>query len=371
MANPMLSAVKRAFSRASGADQNADSQEFLAFGLLRDIRVHSQDLERSTGEIKATFSLSDSESRKKQLAEAIRNNQPAFDRNKTNVLDLLTRIRALFGERPDIYNRYGDEVSQVADLWERVLQNWPGEQETTDVVTNKLKAIELWLHEIGWHCGYVTIPTRVNEHLGGMRPGQTLDFNRTFSDELPQKKDRDEILKYLKDHPLDIEGITDAEQGMIYRVAHSSLARILSCICIIAFMAFGLVLVWINCSIDSWLPSSNWPVKASQLSSFLAAYIFVLLGSFLHVVIASFKQARSGGNQPFTALEDFVLWIHVKELAIMGGIFSVWFVLFGMAFFGKLPDIKTAFFVGYGIDSMVDVVLKRFDATVPKRAVEV
>jgi len=353
----------------SPSPDEPSGQEFYARGLVRDIRVHSQDAQHSVAHIKSALSLLDRGAHlDEELTDVLKRSHATFERNKAHICDLLTRIEAVFNERRDLYNDFGDEVCQVADLWERVIQNWPAKQDKVDTLARRLAEIKNWLREIIWHCGFVTIPPRVNEHLNGLRPGQALDFHKTFIDELPDKKDRDEILKYLKDHPLYIEGITDAEHGVIYRADHNPRVRMGSVLRIVMLILAGFPLVWIACHSGDWLSLTGWPVRPVQFRSFLVAYVFVLLGSFLHVVIAAFKQARSGTDQPFTALEDFVLWIHVKEFPIMGGIVSVWFGLFGMVFLGKLPEWQTALFVGYGIDSVVDVLLKRFEAAVPNQA---
>jgi hypothetical protein len=303
--------------------EGKDEQDLYALGVIRDIRVHSQDAQRSLTEIKSALANRDGEARAKHVKEVLAKRQETFERNKKNVQDLHARMRTLFDVRHDLYNDYGDEVSQVADLWERVVQEWPTEQQTLDEVTRKIPEIENCLQEIIWHCGFVTIPPRVNEHLVGIRVGQAMDFHKNFTDELPEKKDRDEILKYLKDHPLDIEGVTDVQDGVIYRAAHNPRARLASFGRIAGLLLLGVPLVWIACHAGDWLDLSGWPVRGDQLHSFFIAYIFVLLGGFLHVLIAAFKQARSGKEHAFTALEDFVLWVHVKELPIMGGILSL------------------------------------------------
>jgi len=346
------------------------AQPLCAFGLLRDVRVHSQDTLRSVADIKTALAIPAQDAPTKPLTEALAKNRTAFDRNQKKVGDLLARVKVLFEDRSELYSDYGDEVSQIADLWDRINQNWPAETDTAAALAGKLAEIENWLREVIWHCGFITIPPRVNEHLNGLRPGQALDFHKNFLDELPDKKDRDEILKYLQGHPLYIEGITDVEHGFIYRADHNPRVRLESIFWIAALVVAGVPLVWVASHAGDWLSLAGWPVRPEQFQSFLVAYIFVLLGSLLHVVIAAFKQARSGSEQPFTALDDFVLWIHVKELPIMGGILTVWFGLFGLVFMGKLPEWQTALFVGYGIDSVVDVLLQRFEAAAPKRVAD-
>src|SRR5882762_8539337 len=97
-----LKHLERIFVRRKSADKNLNVQELNAYGLMRDIRVHGQDMQRSVADIKSSLALLDGDTAKKQLSEALARNQPAFDRNKKNIYDLLGQIRVLFRERPDL-----------------------------------------------------------------------------------------------------------------------------------------------------------------------------------------------------------------------------------------------------------------------------
>jgi hypothetical protein len=361
--------VQKLDSKKDSSDK-PDEQELFVCGLIRDIRVHTQDTQSSVVNIQSTMSPTDGEARLKRLAQGLARNRASFERNKKNVTDLLTQLKTIFVAHHALYNYFGDEISHVANLWDRTIENWPAETDAENQAAGKLAEIEKWLREVIWHCGFVTIPPRINEHLKGLRAGQALNFHKNFIDELPDKEDRDKILKYLKDHPLYIEGVTDAENGIIYRAARDPRIRRRSFFTILTMILSGLILVCLTSYIGDWFNLTGWPVRSNQLQSFVLAYLFVLLGSLLHVVIAAFKQARSGTEQPFTALEDFSLWVHVKEVPIMGGILTIWIGLFGMVFLGKLPEWQTALFVGYGIDSIVDVMLRRFEAKAPKGLVD-
>lgn len=342
-------------------------QELRAFGLMRDIRVHAQDTQRSLAEIKTALAVADPAERKKQLEVVLKRNEAAFNRHKQKFADLLKQTDDLFGQCSRLYSDYGDEASMVATLWERVADQWPSQTTPEPQLSQVLPDIEQALRAMVWHCGFVTIPPRVNEHLVNMRPGEALNFGREFIDELPEKVDRDEMLKFLRDHQALVEGIVDVEQGVIFRASRNAKIRARSFWRIAILLVLGVLVVGIICHAGDWLNLSAWPVKPDQFRALFVAYLFVLFGGLAHLGIAAYKQTRSGKEQPFTAVDDFVLWIHVKEWPIISGILLLWFGLFGMTLLGKLPDWQAAFFVGYSIDSVADVVLKRFEAAVPKQ----
>ena len=144
-------------------------QELRTFGLMRDIRVHAQDTPRSLAEIKAALAIPDPPERKRQLDEALQRNERAFVRHNQNFNELLGHLTTLFNQSSALYSDYGDEASSVATLWERVVEKWPSPATPECQLTRALPDLEQALRSIIWHCGFVTIPPRVNEHLSNMR----------------------------------------------------------------------------------------------------------------------------------------------------------------------------------------------------------
>ena len=69
-----------------------------------------------------------------------------------------------------------------------------------------------------------------------------------------------------------------------------------------------------------------------------------------------------GGEDDLMALDDFLLWIHVREVAIAWTVFSVWIGAIGLSFVSPQATPEAALIVGYSLDSFIDVVLLRFEA---------
>jgi hypothetical protein len=89
-------------------------------------------------------------------------------------------------------------------------------------------------------------------------------------------------------------------------------------------------------------------------------------------VVDALKQAQRRGAGSFLALEDWFLWVHVREAALLVGIVSVWAVLVGLALTLSQPGsitFITAFAVGYSLDSFLGLFITRFD-TVARSAVD-
>ena len=86
----------------------------------------------------------------------------------------------------------------------------------------------------------------------------------------------------------------------------------------------------------------------------------LLLGGVAHLLVNSLKQAREKTGSGLVAVQDWLLWVHVKESALLMSVVYIWVGAIALAF--SMDDIQwvTAFFVGYSIDSFVDVFLQRF-----------
>ena len=62
------------------------------------------------------------------------------------------------------------------------------------------------------------------------------------------------------------------------------------------------------------------------------------------------------------------MWIHVKELSIAMSIISLWIGVIGLAWLQGDVMPSNAFFVGYSIDSFMDLFLERFATTASTKA---
>ena len=77
----------------------------------------------------------------------------------------------------------------------------------------------------------------------------------------------------------------------------------------------------------------------------------------------SLAPMQQRGEDSFRAIDDWLLWIHVREMSILVSILALWLTLFGLAeAFPNGINGVTAFTAGYSIDSILGVFITRFDA---------
>jgi hypothetical protein len=333
----------------------------LFLGFLRDIRAEAQNLQRSITDIKLKSELTDKHIRTTDAETALQEGRKIFSHTDTQIKRLFKSIRNLMEQHPRLYDWASDEITHVENVWMRVSLNWLDVlQKIPPLEDDKFKrqitkASEL-LDELILQIGKLTIPIRINQHLEELRIGQTLEFHLEFSDELPKLEDRQKILRHLQSHPEVIDGVVDPESGLIYHASPRKMRWLLSYILIVMFISIGVLLIFL---LRTWniLPASQ------SLGDLMRGYFAIIIGGIAHVGIDALKQARTNKGQSFTALEDWLLWIHVKELSIIVGIVSLWVGFIGLVFSVQNLDWPIAFFVGYSIDSFMDLFLQRFNKT--------
>lgn len=336
----------------------------LLLGYVRDIRAEAQNLMRSLLEIKSTSKVTHKGGRAPELEAALNESNQIFTHNKTQIEERLSALRDLLLKQPELYDQQGDEIARIENLWERVKLNWPNPTEKDDaVIIRQIANVDQDLSELIYHAGYLTIPWRVNQHLEQLRIGQSLDFHSTFEDEMPKPEDRMKILSSMYSHPLVVDGVVDVQRGLIYHASPNPSRRILSYVLMVLTFLAGVLVVALFANLGTWLNLQNWPITSGRFSELLVGYLFITLGGVAHIGIDALKQARANKGQAFLAIEDMLMWVHVKELSIITGIASL--IIGSLALAITLPKVEwqMAFFVGYSIDSFIDLFLQRFTET--------
>ncbi|HLZ55606.1 MAG TPA: hypothetical protein VKR06_01555 [Ktedonosporobacter sp.] len=357
------------FNNVSLSWQYKNKANALFLGYIREIRAEAQNLQRYLVELKAK--LIDPHQKIAAVAQSWQTVQMlAYQRHDARVKDLFAALRKLMEENPALLNYDGDAIVTMENIWERVDPQWPkfSENENLDenVVLAQIADVDTILCEVIRAAEKLTLPDRVNDRLRELRVGQTINFHAEFSDELPELAPRILALTYLHDHPLIVLGVVDVENGLIYRASSSIWQRRLSPVYIALPAILGGILVYLSYTFLPFL-KGDVPHHSADVLPYVTSYLSVIAGGFAHTAVDTVKQYRSNKGQAFTALGDLLMWIHVKEGPIIAGTLLLWLGFVGLVISQQGTDWGAAFFVGYSIDSFVDLFLQRFTTVVTTR----
>lgn len=328
-------------------------------GLLRELREECRNLQESLKRINAMLAMAGPEARPALVAACVENAK-IFELNKPQFAALLAAVRQVLDLNSELLAQFGDVVTEIENRWERICMYWPSGAEGTDVLPVRIATVSQELNQIVYSCGLRTVPDRLNENLAALRIGQALDFHKTFVDELPDEEHRNKILDYLSRHPKLVDGLVEPATGQIYRTSPSEGRQVLSFLYFVLALVLPAPCIWIYAHLGTWFPGQGFPGSSSGLVGLEFAYLALVAGSLAHMGILALKQLRSGTDTSLNALEDWVLWFHVKEASIIKGVLSMWVVLVGLVASAQTAP-TVAFFVGYSLDSFVDLFLQRFE----------
>lgn len=256
------------------------------------------------------------------------------------------------------------EVTSIKLTWTQVKASFASAVAATDNQEQQFKDIEDDLDCIVYSCMSLTLSPAINDVMKNLRVGQPLDIEFEFGKQFPKNPElRKRLLLEIAQQAIVIDGgVVDAEQGVIYKAAPSRFGQLASSWRLLTLLLLGFLLPLMLAFAGKVLP--NWPFTLNDLHSLLANFFLILLGSGAHLAVAALNAGRTQNRPNFQALNDWVLWVHVREAQIRKGILSIWagFVLLSLGIHGL--SWSSAFFAGYSIDSVTELFLGRFETTV-------
>ena len=340
-------------------DGSVDDAALFLVGLLLELRTELQDLQRSVAEMRRA--VENPLATAATLEAATDSAGEVFAVDRPQVHHLLGQVRAVLDATPGEYARIGDELGHVANAFDRITMAWPHGRVEPEALARAVAALDELLDESVYHIALVTTPQRLNQHLRHLPIGQALDFTAAFGDELPNPEQRRRVLEYLHTHPKGLEGLVDVERGKIYKKATSKWVRIATLLVPPAVLLAGVGLAWVVTSLDDWdLVGSDWPDGLNSFGPVLSAYLFVTAGALAHVAVSFLKRSRESGGEPLVVAGLF-WWLHVRWASVSLSVLWLWIAVIGLAIADQLSWL-TAFLAGYGIDSVADLFLQRFEA---------
>ncbi|MDD1689707.1 MAG: hypothetical protein LUQ66_03510 [Methanoregula sp.] len=326
-------------------------------GLIRSLRAEAQNLYTSIHDIRMKYS---EHGKNACTVEKISTHKAIFEFNKKEIETLLGTIHQFLEDNPPFYAWSGDVVVHFGNKWERVIMIAPDLENPPDNICDVLEKCEKYLCEIVYLCDVVTVPDRVSEHLAQLKAGYALNFHDEFHDEFCLKEQEEEMLKFLARHPTCIDGLVDISQGLIFKVDRKSkrwqsYARIIGAVTVAGIITIAGVAMFKGQAI--------FPLLAfyTAMSQFFIPYTLIICGAVAHIIIGGIKEIQSSDSRPLKAVDDWMLWIHVKEVPILRGI-AVICIGFAVLMAANAPtDYFTLFIAGYSIDSIGDLVVNKFD----------
>ena len=362
--------------RKGEASPERGAPQKVLFGLINDLRAEVQNLQVSLREIVDRGEIDDRQAREQETREAVARGCRVFavaSRRLDRLFDELYRLRPL---NPEFYDRCGDEVTNIRNYWARAKSYWPRAGNGDSPVLDATKAGR-WMDKVVLHCGLLTIPSRVNRELRQMYFGQRLSFHDLFEDELPNPEHRQKLLNHMVAHPLLMDGVIDAESGYIYSIDPNRRRRRRSVylplavvVGVAVLLSLPVFLPGLGETVRGLLESVGVPGSYSEPYKLLGAYVLIFVGGLAHLAVSVQKDINARESSSILIVDDFWTWAHVRKGDLYKKIAYLWTGLVGLVVLSATtPNLvwTAAFFVGYSIDSFVDVFMHRFNKTIVTR----
>lgn len=108
-------------------------------GLLREVREECQNLQESLAQIKQLASLSTADVR--PLVAACVETAKIFESNRPQLASRLLAIRQVLDLNSRLLALFGDAVTEVENIWERICMHWPTGSEAVEVLTQRIDTV--------------------------------------------------------------------------------------------------------------------------------------------------------------------------------------------------------------------------------------
>jgi hypothetical protein len=320
-----------------------------ALDLLRTLRTEVQDVRASVR------SLGTGHAPKDAFAKFYARSKGHIDQ----IVDEVDRLEQKKGHPDDLWRHVKHLWEQIADNAEALIASVGGGGELESVLPC-VDLIEAESRELVYWIGWRTIPERINDWLEKTPPGGYLSFHEIFEDELPDRKDRETLLRFLSYAPSRVRGgFVDTETGLIFRYHQQRSKRIGS-----AAIVAG-VLVAVTAAVIAF----QLVFARDRLIAWWAA---LAAGSLFGAAVEQLKRARLLGTGALAGgfiLGRVTYWLdaHVTAMVFKVIAMAVGFVGAVLVLGDSLErgtDVLTMFLVGYGLDSFVGI----FTSTLDQRA---
>jgi len=334
------------------------------FDYVRKIRAEALNLLDTTVEIITTLQDTSQAENEAQMhiQYALTIGSRIISEHGPQVQKYFDAVDTLLEQHPELNDLSGDDVGGditiIHDAWDKVLWSWPdttqGSQLGKEELQFRLGEIGQSIYTLTVTAQILTFPDLVNRKLLDMHIGEKLDFFHEFSDAFYKPEFLPVAWRYLREHPRRINGFM-TENGIIYCASSHIPLRLLSPLLIHGVVGLGFLLIWLISTLNYFqLPS---------LDVLFRGYIAVIAGGLVHTFVDVWKQYQTNSDHATNMFENWVLWVHVKQISIITGILTLWAGFIILVVIQQIGDAGAAFFAGYSIDSFIGLFLVRFTDT--------
>jgi hypothetical protein len=329
-------------------------QDHEVIGSYLEIGAAAQELDRALTPI-----LADSEASAAQMRVALTSADVLRRGFQSQVQKSLQRIDKVFDGHADQRSWWGDVLVRVRSGADSVLDSW-STLGTATKLRDAILEIADRLDEIVFQCQSLTLTPRLGQILDNVRVGQSVSLESLVGKEFPRSPERRErLLNELADQDGVLDcGYFDPNRGLLYRVAFPRATQRWSIVRLIGVFVIGSGAIFAACHIE---PGTDWPFQPAMWLDLLTKCWFLLGGAGLHLLIQGVNVARRSKTPLSRPWNDWVLWLHAHEVQSAAGVAAHFIGFFVLVF--TMPDMtwQTAFFAGYSFDSLLDVLLDRFE----------
>ncbi len=330
------------------------------FGLAERVRDSTDALIASLDGVDQATALTDKRAREKETAAAVKEAEKV--RTNQHLASIEAALAATLDENDALNQRYGSQAWAIHRLVSEVAGAWPHTGASVAAVTAAASRSRNTANELALACACLTIPLALEQRLRRKRVGAFLDFHREFAGELADAKQRTELLESLSEE--EIGGVVDADRGLVYRLSSNAFYRAFTYVSPLLFaLGSAALLVGIG-NLDNLGVDIGDNLHLNNVGQLIAAYLLVLAGVVLHLLVENVKQDQLG-TAPVLAISDGLNWLHLRWAGLAWTVFLPMLVIvIGLRVLGigsDSSDLPLYVFAGFSFDSVVGLILTRFN----------
>jgi hypothetical protein len=253
-------------------------------------------------------------------------------------------------------------------IWQKIENAWRLDATKPTEAIATMKSCAQYLDELVFICMQRRLAPEINDVLANVETGHQLDLDFVFGADFPQDAEKRKrlILEVAQERDVLDSALVDASQGVVYRLASAG-QRWKSYLATPALLLAMVIILGLLPLVKHVY--SDWPFDAGKRTLLIAGYLLWMVGTFVHGLIEALRQIRSSTVPAFAAIDNWSIWLQIKQKAIFMGTLWVSLGFLLVAFLWKdlnLSDWRTLLLAGYSSDSLTELFVQRFESAASK-----